>query len=592
MANDSEIKSRFARQYSAIRANPSNLGGSLFVGPGQPGLPYETFMGIQTGVGAIGSSPLARIQLYKRAIWVYACTEARVVPISRVPLKLYQHTPDDKHNEVMDHPILDTLIDVNPNWDTASTIRANTERSLCIHGRYHWLKVRNQGGIVRELYGLPVQFTQIIPNRDNLTNPIDVFRYQPGNWRRDYSPQDIVYFRYGTPEQDVDGFAPLMVAIETTQSDISLQVAQNAMSSNAARPSVVMTVKPKWSQADFQARTEELNRKYAGAVNAGKIMVLDNAENVTFNKVQLTPAEMEWIKEHQEHAGDICVAFRVPPMIANDFSDASRLANAGAGHRFYWENTLIPELSLWEDVLNWQLLWTEDWGRGGHKDSKGAWYSWEKYNGYYLQHDLTGIQALREDENARSTRARNSFGLALSIDEIREMLGYDPLDDESLGSTVFISNTLVPADTMLAGINDIPDSSGNETGADAIESEAQMNSRGSNEGTSSLKTDLADSNNLTRPQDARPGASRSQMLTELKKWKKVAEKDPLRALQFKSDILPLDLQAEIRQSLSENGNAAFLLPDEQIGKKKVRLIPPRRKIKFTVKSRISNSTNR
>lgn len=594
----SDLKQQFALRYANVRA--SSVGGPPFIGPGQPGLPWESFMGISTGtVSDIGSSPLSRIALYRRAIWVYGCTEARVVPLKGVPVKLYQHTPDNHHNEVLNHPISRLLTDINPKWDTGSTIRENTERSLCIHGRYHWLKVRNQEGIVKELYGLPVQFTQIIPNRGDLVEPIDVFRYQPGGKGRfDYRPNDVVYFRYGTPEQDPDGFAPLMVAIETTSSDISIQVAQNAMSTNAARPSAVLTVKPKWSEGDYKRFSEELNRKYAGATNAGKLMLLDNAENVTFNKIQLTPSEMEWIKEHQSHAQDICVAFRTPPMIVNDFSDASRLANAGAGHRFYWENTLLPELKLWEDVLNWQLLWTEDWGRGGHEDNDGNWYSWEYWHGYYLEHDTSSIQALREDENARSVRARNSFGLGLKVDEIRQMVGYDALDDTELGGAVLIANNLVPLDAVIGASIPLSQEDSINTGSDLTESTAEINDpsldRGSKTGSSSLKTDLAEQNNLTRKQDQRPGTgaeTRNAMLSELRRWKKVAAKDLERALDFQSAVLPAELQASIRQALSENGTASFMLPEGKMSKKKLTRRKMPMKFKVT-KNRMSSSMSK
>lgn len=577
---ETELKQRYTINYAGIRA--STIAGAPFIGPGQPGLPYEQFMGILSGTGGdIGTNPLNRIAIYKRAVWVYGCTEARSIPLSMVPLKLYERTPDNHHNEVIGHPISRALADVNPNWDTSSTIRYDTEQSLCIHGRYHWLKVRNEADVVKELYGLPVQHVQVMPSY-TLGQKVDVFRYQPrGNLRKDYPPKDIVYFRYGTPEQDAEGMAPLTVAIETTRADVSLQVAQNALSANRARPSMLVTVKPKWSEADYKRYSEELNRSYAGAVNAGKIMLLDNADNVKVDKVQLTPAEMEWIKEHQAHAQDICIAFRTPPGILMDFSEASRLANAGAMHRFYWELTLLPELKRWEDTLNWQLLWTEDWGRGGHPDDNGNWYSWEYWNGYYLEHDTGGIQALREDENARALRAQNAFGYGVTIDEARQMRGQDPLDDPEKGGIVLIPNNLVTLDSIVAGDGQPNiDVTGGSVGADITETVAQMNERGSKTGSSSLKTDLAQDNNLTRKPDQRPGspaqvkAESRAVQEELRRWRAVAEKNIERALDFQTDIVPDNQQRQIREALALTNS--FPLAPEQY-------VQPKRKLRFRFK---------
>ncbi len=428
---------RFSRGLSAVRtATP----GSVFIGPTDAR--YTAFHGIDVPEH-IAHSAIGRLQIAKRAVWVYACVTARADSIKSVPLKLYK-TVNGRREEVVDHPIVDLLRDINPIKDTPASIRQATEQGIAIHGRYQWKKVRNNAGIVKELYGLPTQFTKVIPN----LTWIEKFEFEKfvsnkvGRVKEEYPPEDVIYFRCPDFDDGVDGLGPLEVCIETTQADISIVVTQNAMARNAARPSAIMTVLNKMNDSDFARENERVQQQYAGAMNAGKILLIDNAQDTKFQVAQLTPAAMKWIEEHASHVKDICAAFRVPPGIAGSFDEASRIANAGAMHRFFAEIFVRPELQMFEHCLNWQLLWTEDWGRG---------IGWEQDQGLFLEHDVTGISMFREDETARSNRAQIAQLTGASMDEVLEMHGLEPIGPESGGDVRFVQSNLVPLSSFVGG---------------------------------------------------------------------------------------------------------------------------------------------
>jgi HK97 family phage portal protein len=420
---------------AAIRAT-SNVSAAPFIGANDPR--WTSFMGINVPEHAV-RTPMGRIEIARRAVWVYACTRARADAIKSIPLKLYQLSKGGGRTEYLDHPIVRLLEDVNPYIDTPATIRAATEQGICLHGRYQWKKVRNNADIVVEVYGLPSQCATPVPG----ANGIDHWVYENNvggkRIREIYKPDDIVYFRTNEFDDGIDGLGPLQVAVETTIADISITVTQNAMSRNAARPSAVMTVLNKMNDTDYERENQRVQNAYAGAVNAGKIILIDNAQDTKFQTVQLSPSEMMWIQEHDSHIKDLCAAFRTPPGVAGDYGEASRIANLGGMHRLFAEVCIRPELMDMELALNWQLLWTEDWGRG---------IGWERKNNLFLAHDLEGVSMFREDETARTNRAVQAFTSGASWDEVRLMHGLDPQGGD-LGKTSFIPANVVPVQQLL-----------------------------------------------------------------------------------------------------------------------------------------------
>lgn len=554
-----------AQRLNPLRSFSTKAGSTApFIGPGD--VRYDTFMGINQGAGRLANTPLGRIEIANSAIWVHSCIQARANSLRNVPLKLKRAVENGVDETVDDHPILELLATVNPYSDSESSLRVNIEQSLSIHGRYQILKVRNDAGIVRELYGLPTQFCIPMPDPVKF---IRSFRYRVGGFQTEYSPKDIVYFRYPPYDGGIDGLGPLQVAVETTKADINIARAQNSISENGARPSMMVTLANQLDDEDYERLMDQLVRNYAGVANAGKIMLLDNASEAKATPYQLTPREMEWVREHSAHAKDICAAFQVPPVVAGDYAESSVLANAGAAHRFFWELWVLPELELWEDTLNWQLLWAEDWGHG---------VGWEAKQGLYLKHDVSNVAALREDENSRSTRATQLFTSGATINQTLEMRGLPPIKDQR-GDVILVPQNLLPLDTVLATLppgsqaDTSPDVDVGDQTADtaAALSEEKNKQREWQNGNYVPKGPPSQSNAAHTPvMQQTPALNNGSVSgktidlslgakTDLRRWRAVAKKSLPRALKFESSEIPDWVQANLRAVLETKGEDEFRL---------------------------------
>jgi HK97 family phage portal protein len=426
------IKERINNGLVAIKASS----GAPFIGPGD--YRYDTFMGI-TNWGTASSSPMGRIEIAQRSIWVYALTMSRVNAIKDIPLKLRKMNDNGVKEDVLDHPINDLLADINPEQDSPSTFRTSIEQGLTIHGRSVIKKVRNKSNVVKELYSLPGQFVRPIPK--GLWIGKFLFEATIGNEKvkEEYDPENVIYFRYQGFDDGITGLGPLSVAMDTIQVDLGITASQGAMIRNSGRPSVIITTKNKMNDSDYKRESERAQSTFGGAVNAGKIWLIDNADDTKITPVQLSPKDLAWIEQHSAHINDLCAAFKVPPGIAGEFEAASRIANAGLMHRNFGEVFVLPELRMWESIFNWQLLWSEDWGHG---------LGWERKQGMFLEHDLSAVPMFREDDSAKSARALSAFGSGGKLDEIRAMHGFNPVGGTQ-GNTIFIPSNVVPLKQIL-----------------------------------------------------------------------------------------------------------------------------------------------
>jgi HK97 family phage portal protein len=175
-----------------------------------------------------------------------------------------------------------------------------------------------------------------------------------------------------------------------------------ALLDNAARPSGALTLADgEESLADEQYRrlSEELERHFAGAANAGRPLLLEGG--LKWQAMSLTPAEMDFAALKAAAARDIALAFGVPPMLLGLPGD-STYANYREANRALWRLTVLP--------LADRLL-------GAIAAALGAWWP-----GVRLALDVDQVTALAEDRER--LWAQVSAADFLTREEKRGMLGF------------------------------------------------------------------------------------------------------------------------------------------------------------------------
>ena len=131
----------------------------------------------------------------------------------------------------------------------------------------------------------------------------------------------------------------------------------------------------------------------------------------------LSHRDMEFISTLKWSVEEIARVFGVPKAFLADLTEAT-FANINAEERFFWRNTIIPELKLFSDELNPSLV-----PLFGFPETLRVTF------------DISTIDALRESETQRVERVVSLVGAGiLTVDEARAGEGLKPLSQATQAS--------------------------------------------------------------------------------------------------------------------------------------------------------------
>ncbi len=359
----------------------------------------------EDGKDEYGNSPSGRIGAVESNVWAYNCVKARMAAVAQAPMKLYRGYDDDKE-EITEHPVLDLLSKVNPLNLNALSFRRGIEQQLSLHGRCLIQKVKGTGG-VQELYILPMNYVEIVPDARLW---IAGFRWLPTN---DFIPRaDVIDISYPALDGSVEADSPTAVALDAINRYNLADKAQASIDRRGGQKGG-MVIHPQGTiAADFERIRMAWDRWRKNPDNAGRDMHVSNGFEYVADA--FSAVEMQREERLMRIANEIMAPYGVPPAIAGDYKDASKLANADAQRKNFWESFAVDELKLIEEELTFALL---------HAEYPGS-------EDLYFEHDLSDIAALREDADSRVNRAiaLTAANLA-SVNEARDLVGLDMSED-------------------------------------------------------------------------------------------------------------------------------------------------------------------
>lgn len=314
--------------------------------------------------------------------WAYVCTRVIADGVSSVPLRLYVAKNSSKKSalsgraitksvathlikksglssrvakavvveEVLEHPFLDMLKNVNPFFNRFDLID-HTVINLELMGNAYWYKRRDALGVTRELWNIPAQHVWVVPDKKLFIKGY-LFQAPGAAGPSAFEERDVIHFKYVDPNNLYYGVAPLSAMAQAYNTQEALNTYTNAAFANMGRPEGLLTTDGTISDENFERLKKRFRQQYTGGQNAMKTLVVD--QGVKYVQMALKPVDMGTKETRRDVLERVAAAFRVP--LAKLITENVNKSNAEAAQVDFLRDTVIPRLVRLEEKINEKLM--------------------------------------------------------------------------------------------------------------------------------------------------------------------------------------------------------------------------------------------
>jgi HK97 family phage portal protein len=288
----------------------------------------------------------------------WSCINLLAGTQASLPLMVYRDSPTGR-KVAPDHPLYRVLHD-SPNADqTAMDFWEFVCACLELWGNAYSEVVRRADGSVISLS--PPLSPQCVTPRRTGSGDIE-YAVNDGNGRRAVAAADMLHIR-GFGGDPLGGLSTLAFGRRVFGISIAIESAAAHTFRNGVRSSGVMSSDKAFTAEQRQTAEQLLQEKYAGAMNAGRPMLLDNG--LKWQSISINPEDAQMLESRRFGVEEICRFFGVPPhMIGHTENSTSWGTGLEQQTLGFQKFTLRRRLKRIEQALEKQLLTPKDRAQG------------------------------------------------------------------------------------------------------------------------------------------------------------------------------------------------------------------------------------
>lgn len=381
---------------------------------------------------------------YKISGWVYRAVSMISKHVASIPWCV----EDANGNKLPEHPISILLNNPNPEFsrqDFFELIAAWQQLS----GLAYTKKVFNSDDIVEELW--PISPDRLSPITGGMNSKlIEGYEVDDGNGNKkksaDLTEENVISFRYLDPSDPARGIGPLQVAARAVDVDMDQLNWNKAAMQNRGVLDGIFTFQRDLDPSTYDTVKQKIKELFSGPKNARDIGVIGS--NATYQRLSLTPAEMDFLKSRRFNREEIFIIFGIPPQLAG-VQDASTYNNYATSMRIFWELTLVPILDDMAATFNFSL-----------RDQLGE--------GLKIKYDISKVPAMKQTHREKVEISRMYHDMGVPMKALNEMfaLGVPEYDGWELSKVTEASrntgtnearSTLTPVTKIADKVFDIMD---------------------------------------------------------------------------------------------------------------------------------------
>ncbi len=296
---------------------------------------------------------------YANNAWVNIAITRISKNFARAQFKAVQKGTD---REITLGPIWDLFTNVNPQMSRAQLWQATTAWRAS-RGESIWTFEDGFDGLSlpKEIYVHdPRKFThRLNPQESKIT----MWAYNtPDGKQIPLFPSEIVHMATWNPFNEFRGVNPLVAHEALLNQDFLADQFNLFLLKNRSTPEGVLSTDDPLTDPQAQEYIERWEEEHRGASRSHRISVLGNG--LEYQKVGLTPAEMEFLSMHEWNRIAIMAAYGIPPAVAGFRDETSPLSGKDTKEQNlqFWTQAILPEIAELRDkmVSEFSNRWTPD----------------------------------------------------------------------------------------------------------------------------------------------------------------------------------------------------------------------------------------
>lgn len=337
---------------------------------------------------------LREIDAFRNHPWVYKAIAHIAADYASVPLEVLRPNGKDFIPETTNIFSQKLLRQPNP-YMSFYDIQELTAISLECAGNAYWgLERSSPGGEIIEMWPLPTENVRAVSSKTQL---ISGYILDVGGKRIEYDVNDIIHQKYSSPFSMIYGQGSLTASRNTIESDLYAEKWNQVFFKNSARPDAIVEVDRTLGPGERRRMKQSWMEMYGGTTNSKKLAILE--KGMKYTPLDTKHTDMEF-NELRKQAREIIIgSIGVPPSVLGILEFAN-FANMREQTQVYWKYTMLPKIRRRDQTLSMrlnQLMFRND---------------------LVVRSDLSGVEALRDDELTRSKVVRSYWDMGVPLNRL------------------------------------------------------------------------------------------------------------------------------------------------------------------------------
>jgi HK97 family phage portal protein len=341
-----------------------------------------------------------------------------------IPEKLVKayHPANGNYNEILVHPILDLLNKPNE-YDGVYQFLYKVDLFLELTGDAY-VYVTKENGIPSKLEVLYSQFVNI--QTDGL-NRITHYNYGvavDGKYQFSFTPDEIIHIKFFNPDDILYGISPLSACAAGVDLVNAMTTYEQALNRNLGIPAGIIKYKEQIPEEQRRSVEAQWQKKFSSVGRAGKVLVTD--DDMDFQSLGIVPREMNFLEGKKFTREEVFSCLGVPMSLM--ITESVNRSNMQTSLISYHHSTLLPRLKLISQCMTKGLISQYPIIRNSNKEVMVIFCRDEP-----VDYELNILKADKLAQNK-----------ALTINEMRVMLGLAELEDQIIGNQMVQTTSTIP----------------------------------------------------------------------------------------------------------------------------------------------------